>query len=52
MPPPALDLIRGNRGEKVCPRIAVGPEWSVGRRECPHKLLYPMSWFVVKAGKR
>ena len=39
----ALDLIRGKRGEDVGPRIAIRPEWSAGRRECPRKLLYPMS---------
>ena len=44
MLPPALDLIRGKRGEEVGPRIAIGPEWSTGRRECPRKLVYPMSW--------
>ena len=27
---PALDLIRGNRGEEAGPRIAIGLEWSVG----------------------
>ena len=43
MLPLALDLIRGKKGEEVGPRIAIGPEWSAGRRECPHKLLYPMS---------
>ena len=26
------------------PPPAIGPEWSVGRRECPRKLLDPMSW--------
>ena len=41
---PALDLIiRCKRGEEVGPRIAIGREWSAGRRECPRKLLYPMS---------
>ena len=40
---PALDLIRGNRGEEAGPRIAIGLEWSVGRREWTRKLLYPMS---------
>ena len=43
MLPPALDLIRGKRGEEVVTRIAIGPEWSAGRRECPRKLLCPMS---------
>ena len=42
------DLVCGKRGEKVGPRIAIGPEWSAGRSECPRKLLYPMSGFVVK----
>ena len=31
-------------GEEVGPRIAIRPEWSAGRRECPRKLMYPMSW--------
>ena len=44
MLPPALDPIRGKRGEEVGPRIAIRPEWSAGRRECPRKLMYPMSW--------
>ena len=44
MLPPALDLIRGKRGEELGPRIAIRPEWSAGRRECPRKLVYPMSW--------
>ena len=44
MLPPALDLIRGKRGEEVGPRIATRPEWSAGRRECPRKQMYPMSW--------
>ena len=44
MPPPALDLICGKRGEEVHARIAIGPEWSAGRRECPRKLVYPMLW--------
>ena len=47
LPPALLDLIRGKRGEEVGPRIAIRPEWSAGRRECPRKLLYPiypMSW--------
>ena len=26
------------------PPPAIGPERSAGRRECPRKLLYPMSW--------
>ena len=52
MLPPALDLIRGKRGEEVGPRIAIRPEWSAGKRECPRKLLYPISWFVIKGGKR
>ena len=52
MLPPVLDLIRGKRGEEVGPRIAIRPEWSAGRRECPCKLLYPMSWFVVEGGNR
>ena len=43
MLPPALDLIRGKRGEGVGSRIAIRPEWSAGRRECPRKLLYPIS---------
>ena len=42
MLPPALDLIRGKRGEEVGPRIAIEPEWSAGRREYRRKLLYPM----------
>ena len=41
--PPALDLVRCKRGEEVGPRIAIEPEWSAGRRECPRKLLYPIS---------
>ena len=28
----------------IGPHIAVGPERSAGRRECPRKLVYPMSW--------
>ena len=52
MLPPALDLIRGKGGEEVSPRIAIGPGWSAGRREFPRKLLYPMSWFVGRGGKR
>ena len=40
---PALDLLHGKRGEEVGTRIAIELEWSVGRRECPRKLLYPMS---------
>ena len=31
------------RGGEVGPRIAIRPEWSAGMRECPRKLLYPMS---------
>ena len=42
MPPLELDLIRGKRGEEVCP-LAIGPEWSAGGSECPRKLVYPMS---------
>ena len=42
MLPSALDLIRGKKGEEVGPRIAIGPERSAGRRECPRKLLYAM----------
>ena len=52
MLPPTLDLIRGKGGEEVSPRIAIGPDRSAGRRECPRKLLYPRSWFVGKGGKR
>ena len=52
MLPPALDLICGKRGEEVGPRIAIRLEWSAGRRECPRKLLYRISSFVVKGGKR
>ena len=43
MLPPALDLIVVKRREEVGPRIAIRPEWSAGRRECPRKLLYAMS---------
>ena len=43
MLPPALDLIRGKRGEEVGPHVAIRPEWSAGRREYPCKLIYPMS---------
>ena len=44
MLPPALNLIRGKRGEKVAPRIAIGPEWSARKRDCFRKLVYPMPW--------
>ena len=43
MLPPGLDQIGGKRGEEVGPRIAIRSEWSAGRKECPRKLLYPMS---------
>ena len=42
MPPPALNLIRGKKGGRGMPPLAIGPEWSAGRRECPRKLLDPM----------
>ena len=33
------------RGEEVMlPALAIGPEWSGGKRECPRELLDPMSW--------
>ena len=32
---PALDLIRGKRGEEVGPHIAIRPERSAGRSEYP-----------------
>ena len=42
MPPPALKVVvKEGRG---MPLLAVGPEWSAGRRKCPRKLLDPMSW--------
>ena len=34
--------LKGGRG--IVPRIAIGPEWSAGRKECSRKLVYPMSW--------
>ena len=40
MLPLALDLIRGKKGGRGRPPLAIGPEWSAGRREC---LLDPMS---------
>ena len=43
MLPPALDLIRGKRGEEVDPCIAIGPEWSAGERYAPASI-GPDSW--------
>ena len=35
---------RGQGGEEVTPPPAIRPKWSAGKRECPRKLLDPMSW--------
>ena len=44
MPSPAIGPESWSKGGRGVPPPAIGPEWSARRRECPRKVLAPMSW--------